>query len=101
MAKILVSIYPEKRQLERLDKLSAMTRVPKAEYIREGINLLLNKYEAQTREGHKKEGNKKGDNYYHQHKTCITLKRNHLINSLSKRSRSNSTIHITSKYFQK
>lgn len=56
MAKILVSIYPEKRQLERLEKLSAMTRVPKAEYIREGINLLLNKYEAQTREGHKKRG---------------------------------------------
>ena len=54
MAKILVSIYPEKKQLERLDKLSAATRVPKAEFIREGIDLLLNKYEELTRKGHKK-----------------------------------------------
>ena len=54
MAKILVSIYPEKKQLERLDKLSAATRVPKAKFIREGIDLLLNKYEEPTRKGHKK-----------------------------------------------
>jgi hypothetical protein len=54
MAKILVSIYPEKKQLKRLDKLSAVTRVPKAEYIREGLDLLLKKYEALTRKGHKK-----------------------------------------------
>lgn len=54
MAKILVSIYPEKKQLKRLDRLSAATRVPKAEYIREGIDLLLNKYEDHTRKRDKK-----------------------------------------------
>ena len=45
MAKILVSIYPEKEQLKRLDKLSAKTGAPKASYVREGVNLLLQKYE--------------------------------------------------------
>ena len=54
MAKILVSIYPEKKQLKRLDKLSETTRVPKAEYIREGIDLLLDKYAEQTKVLHKK-----------------------------------------------
>ena len=54
MAKILVSIYPEKEQLKRLDKLSAMTRVPKAEYIREGIDLLLKKYEEPPKDKRKK-----------------------------------------------
>ncbi len=54
MAKILVSIYPEKKQLKRLDRLSAATRVPKAEYIREGIDLLLNKYADHTRKRDKK-----------------------------------------------
>ena len=69
MAKILVSIYPEKKQLKRLDKLSAATRVPKAEYIREGIDLLLNKYGEQTKKGQKKDGSRGGGNYYLQHKT--------------------------------
>ena len=52
MAKILVSIYPEKEQLKRLDRLSAKTKVPKAEYIREGIDLVLNRYKKQLQENH-------------------------------------------------
>ena len=39
MAKKLVSIFLDKEQIERLDKLSAKTRVPKAVYAREGIDL--------------------------------------------------------------
>ena len=45
MAKILASIYLEIPQLEELNKLSAKTRVSKAKYVREGVDLLLKKYE--------------------------------------------------------
>ena len=54
MAKILASIYLEIPQIERLDKLSAKTSVPKSEYIREGIDLLLKKYEEQPKDRNKK-----------------------------------------------
>ena len=54
MAKILSSIYLELPQIERLDKLSAKTGVAKAVYIREGIDLLLQKYTEQPKDKHKK-----------------------------------------------
>ena len=54
MAKILSSIYLEIPQIERLDKLSAKTRVAKAVYIREGIDLLLQRYKKQLGGEHKK-----------------------------------------------
>ena len=54
MAKILASIYLEIPQLERLDKLWAKTEVAKAKYVREGIDLLLKKYEKQLKGEHKK-----------------------------------------------
>ena len=54
MAKILSSIYLEIPQLERLDKLSAKTGVAKSVYIREGIDLLLQRYEEQPKDRHKK-----------------------------------------------
>ena len=54
MAKILSSIYLEIPQLERLDKLSEKTRVPKAVYVREGIDLALKKYEKQLKDRHEK-----------------------------------------------
>ena len=50
MAKAIVSIYPTVEQLKRLDKLSAKTKVAKAKYIREGVDLLLQKYEKQWEE---------------------------------------------------
>jgi predicted DNA-binding protein len=52
MAKRLLSIYPEKEQLKRLDKLSAKTKVPKAQYVSEGIDLVLKKYEKQLQGKH-------------------------------------------------
>ena len=54
MAKKLVSIYPEKEQLKRLDKLSAKTKIPKAKYVREGVDLLLQKYEKELKGKNKK-----------------------------------------------
>ena len=45
--KILRSTYIDIEQLERLEKLSTRTRVPKAAYIREALGLVLDKYEKQ------------------------------------------------------
>ena len=44
MAKILKSLFLDKDQIRRLKNLSEKTRVPQAVYIREGIELVLNKY---------------------------------------------------------
>ena len=52
MSKILASIYLEIPQLGRLDKLSAKTGVAKSKYIREGIDLLLQRYEEQLKYRH-------------------------------------------------
>ena len=54
MAKKLFSAFVEKEQEARLDKLSAKTRVPKAVYVREGIDLALKKYEKQLKDKNKK-----------------------------------------------
>ena len=43
--KILRTVYFDKGQLERLDMLSAETRVPKVVYIKEALDLVLGKYE--------------------------------------------------------
>jgi hypothetical protein len=45
MAKKLTTIYLDIEQLERLNKLSAMTNTTKSEYIREAFDLVLKKYE--------------------------------------------------------
>ena len=50
MAKAIVSIYPTVEQLKRLDKLSAKTGVSRAQYVREGVDLLLQKYEEELEE---------------------------------------------------
>jgi len=49
--KVLRSVYFDKEQLGKLDRLSAKTRVPKAVYIRDAIDLVLNKYEKKLRSG--------------------------------------------------
>ena len=45
--KISTTIYITPEQNERLKELNAKTKVPVAEYIRQGINLVLEKYKAQ------------------------------------------------------
>ena len=52
--KILKSLFLDQEQVERLKKLSAKTRVPISVYIREGADLVLNKYERQLRNELKK-----------------------------------------------
>ena len=55
MAKILKTLFIDKEQVEILKKLSAKTRVPISVYIREGVDLVLNKHEKQLRNRLKKE----------------------------------------------
>ncbi len=43
--KISTTIYIEPEQAERLKQLHARTKVPVAEYIRQGINMILKHYE--------------------------------------------------------
>ena len=45
MAKKLTTIYLDIEQLERLDKLSSITKTTKSAYIREAFDLVLKKYE--------------------------------------------------------
>jgi len=43
--KALRSVYLDMQQVERLKLLSEKTRVPQAVYIREGLDLVMSKYE--------------------------------------------------------
>ena len=49
--KALRSVYLDIEQVERLKKLSEKTRVPQAVYIREGLDLVMNKHEKQLKKG--------------------------------------------------
>jgi predicted DNA-binding protein len=46
---VLRSVYFDIEPIERLKKLSAITRVPQAVYIREGIDFVLNKGEKDSK----------------------------------------------------
>jgi len=45
MTKILRTIYLDTKLVEKLVKLSTTTRIPQAVLVREGIDLMLKKYE--------------------------------------------------------
>ena len=47
--KVLRCIYLDLNQAEKVKRLSEKTRVPQAVYIREGLDLLLQKYGKQLR----------------------------------------------------
>lgn len=49
MAKKLTTLYLDLELIERLNKLSTETRVPRAVYIRDAIDLVLKKYEKKKR----------------------------------------------------
>ena len=49
MAKKLISVYIDEKQIERLAKLSAKTRVPRSVYIRDGLEFILNKVEKELK----------------------------------------------------
>jgi predicted DNA-binding protein len=59
MAKALRTVFVDEITLARLNKLSAITRIPKAVFIREGVDLMLDKHEEKLKRKSKK---KKGDN---------------------------------------
>ena len=54
MRKVLTTFYIDKEQFSRLNRLSAITRVPKSAYIREGIDSILKMYDKQLKGRHKK-----------------------------------------------
>jgi hypothetical protein len=45
--KVLRSIYLDITQVEKIKKLSEITKVPQAVYVRQGLDLILRKYEEQ------------------------------------------------------
>ena len=49
MAKKLTTLYVDVELLARLNKLSAMTKVPMAVYTREAVDLALDKHEKQIK----------------------------------------------------
>ena len=49
MAKKLTTLYLDVKLVERLNKLSALTRVPMAVYTREAVDLALDKHEKQIK----------------------------------------------------
>ena len=50
-AKVLRSIYLDITQVEKIKRLSEITKVPQAVYVREGLDLILHKYEGQIDAG--------------------------------------------------
>ena len=49
MAKKLTTLYLDVELINRLNRLSALTRVPKAVYTREAVDLALNKHEKEIK----------------------------------------------------
>jgi predicted DNA-binding protein len=49
MTKVLRTIYLDTKLVEKLVKLSTRTRIPQAVLVREGIDLMLKKYEKQLK----------------------------------------------------
>jgi predicted DNA-binding protein len=43
--KVMIPVYVEPEQKEALKQLNEATRVPVAEYVREGIDMVLEKYQ--------------------------------------------------------
>ena len=56
MAKVKATFFIEKDMLERLKTLSAITRIKQADYIREGIAYVLDKYKGELRKLPKQKG---------------------------------------------
>jgi hypothetical protein len=53
MAKKKVSLFIDPDLISNLKKLSDYTRVPMAEYVREGISLVLNRYKKELKKSPK------------------------------------------------
>ena len=51
-----ISLYLDKAQIESLRALSGITRVKMSDYIREGVDLILAKYQKELKKAKKKGG---------------------------------------------
>ena len=51
-----ISLYLDKAQIESLRVLSGITRVKMSDYIREGVDLILAKYQKELKKAKKKGG---------------------------------------------
>jgi len=49
--KIMTPVYLEPEKKEELMRLSKITRVPFAEYVREGVDMVLERYKKELRGG--------------------------------------------------
>ena len=49
MAKKLISVYIDEKQIQRLARLSAKTGAPRSVYIRDGLEFILDKSEKQLK----------------------------------------------------
>lgn len=56
MAKPKVTFFIDQEMLGRLKALSTITRIKQADYIREGIAIVLDKYNAELKKAKKKGG---------------------------------------------
>ena len=56
MTKMLRTVFVDEITVARLNKLSAITRIPKAVLIREGVDLMLAKHEKKLESKRKKRG---------------------------------------------
>ena len=56
MAMVKATFFIEKDMLERLQALSATTRIKQADYIREGIAYVLEKYRGELKKASQKKG---------------------------------------------
>lgn len=56
MPKPKVTFFIDEEMLEKLKALSGITRVKQADYIREGIEMVLEKYKAELKKAKKKGG---------------------------------------------
>lgn len=58
MGKARISVFLDDEQIESLKSLSVITRVKMADYIREGVNLVLERYRKELKDVKKKGGDK-------------------------------------------
>lgn len=56
MAKTRITFFLEPEQAAKLALLSKVTRVPQAAYIREGLDMVFERYKRQLSEGRRKKG---------------------------------------------
>lgn len=58
MGKVRISVFLDEEQIETLKTLSGITRVKQADYIREGLEMVLEKYKGELKKTKKKGGDK-------------------------------------------